>query len=177
MNLQYKLPERPRPQKIKLYGKCIVPVGQATKKICIFLLNIPLLYSKLANITQKLKVHHTGNHFIENSGFCLACKYPLFGTKVQVPDEAPNMQCIVGFTRRGSGSFVALLRSKLHKYQSIIRSAVMFHYTDAVNRMGKVGLYPVFGNNVQCVMYCGICLEGEMVVYSPSECNITQISA
>jgi len=63
---------------------------------------------------------------------------------VLAPDEAANTQCIVGFTLRGSGSFVALLRSKLHKYRSIIRSAVMFHYTDVVNRMGKVGLHSVF---------------------------------
>jgi len=98
-------------KRLNLTENVLCLLGRPLKKIAL-LFNIPPPYSKPANIAQKLKVYHTGNHLIENSGFCPAFQYPLFGTKVQVPDEAPNTQCIVGFTRRGSGSFVALLRSK-----------------------------------------------------------------
>ena len=59
----------------------------------------------------------------------------------------------------------------------------MFHYTDAVNSMGKMGLHSVFWQQSTLYSYRhkrNVLWDlpgGEMVVCSPSECNLTQISA
>ena len=129
-------------------------------KICTFCKNTQCSYCSPLYIDWKINIQHITNLLISNTVRWLASQYPPFGIGVCYWRVMSNIVCIVGFAPRGKVLYVAILKTYINKYRSVIYSIIVpfcigptkwlkragYHTAKSIFRIGCVtnGYWPCF---------------------------------